>query len=170
MGVRGYLVKPVSREGLLSTLKRCAPQARRILVVDDDPRVVRLLARMLLSVPGRYQILRAFDGHEALALMQAEKPDLVLLDLYMPEPDGFTILDHMTRDSTLAQIPVVVVSAKGLPEEGVLQLRGPITVSQPDGFTLAQLFRYLQAFLDAAGPSYSSQPASDRAFAGALPG
>jgi signal transduction histidine kinase/DNA-binding response OmpR family regulator len=153
LGARGYLVKPVTTARLLSTLERCAPRARCILVVDDEPGVVRLLARMLLSIPERYQVLRSFDGDEALALMRTKRPDVVLLDLYMPEPNGFTVLEHMTGDPALAQIPVVVVSAKGLPEDGVLQLRGPITVERADDtLTLAQLFRYLQAILDASGP------------------
>ncbi|MDI7275733.1 MAG: hybrid sensor histidine kinase/response regulator, partial [Anaerolineae bacterium] len=152
LGVQGFLVKPVARKKLLATLEACAPGARRVLVVDDDPRVVRLLARMLLSAPGRYQILRAFDGHEALRLMRSERPDVVLLDLYMPQLDGFSVLEHMEADAALAQIPVVVVSAKGLPEDGVLRLHGPITIQQPGGFTLAELFRYLQAVLGAAGP------------------
>ncbi|MCL6431801.1 MAG: response regulator, partial [Anaerolineae bacterium] len=159
LGVRGFLVKPVSRQKLLATLDSCAPGARRILVVDDDPRIVRLLARMLLSVPGRYEILRAFDGEEALRLMRSDKPDAVLLDLYMPHLDGFSVLEHMEANPALAGIPVVVVSAKRLPEDGVLRLQGPITVQQPGGFTLAELFRYLQAVLDAAAPpSGARQP------------
>lgn len=155
--VQGYLAKPVTTKHLLATLQQCAPDARRVLVVDDDPRVVRLLTRMLQSIPDRYQVLRAFGGDEALELMQTEKPEAVLLDLYMSEPNGFSVLDHMARDSALAQIPVIVASAKGLPEDGVLQLHGPITVSQPDdALTLAQLFRYLQALLNASGPSHLS--------------
>ncbi len=163
LGVRGYLVKPVTRKRLLSTLERCAPAARRILVVDDDPRVVRLLSRMLLSAPRRYEITRAFDGQEALALMRSEPPDLVLLDLYMPRTDGFTVLEHMAEDSALAQTPVVVVSAKGLPEDGVVRLHGPITIRRPGGFTLAELFRCLQGLLDATRPPHAGDSASDPA-------
>ncbi len=158
LGVRGFLVKPVSRQNLLATLESCAPGARRVLVVDDDPRVVRLLARMLFSLPGRYEILRAFDGQEALSLMRTERPDAVLLDLYMPQLDGFSVLEHMEADPVLSTIPVVVVSAKGLPDDGVLRLQGPITIQQPGGFSLAELLRYLQAVLDAAGPPGAGQP------------
>jgi signal transduction histidine kinase len=158
LGVQGYLAKPVTTRRLLSTLQQCAPEARRVLVVDDDPRVVRLLTRMLQSIPERYHILRAFGGDEALELIQTGEPDVVLLDLYMPEPNGFTILEHMTSDPALAQIRVVVVSAKGLPEDGVLQLNGPVTVTQPsDALTLAQLFRYLQALLSASRPTSLSE-------------
>jgi hypothetical protein len=67
-------------------------------------------------------------------------------------------LEHMTSDPALAQIRVVVVSAKGLPEDGVLQLNGPVTVTQPsDALTLAQLFRYLQALLSASRPTSLSE-------------
>jgi signal transduction histidine kinase/DNA-binding response OmpR family regulator len=152
LGVQGYLVKPVARKALLSTLEQSAPQARRVLVVDDDPRVVRLLARILTSRSGRYQILRAYDGQEALALMRAERPDVVLLDLYMPELDGFSVLELMARDPLLTHMPVVVVSAKGLPEDGVVQLHGPITLQQPGGFALTEMFRYLQSLLDTSPP------------------
>jgi signal transduction histidine kinase/DNA-binding response OmpR family regulator len=169
LGAQSYLVKPVTTERLLSTLERAAPDARRILVVDDDPRVVRLLSRMLLSNPRQYQVLRAFGGGEALELMRTELPDAVLLDLYMPEPDGFSVLDHMTKDSILAQIPVIVVSAKGLPEDGVLQLGSPIMVNQPDTLTLAQFFRFLQALLDVSGPVRVSERASGQEFVGVSP-
>ena len=168
LGVRDYLIKPVSRKKLLATLAECAPAGGRVLVVDDDPRVVRLLARMLLSAP-RYQVIRAFDGQEALGLMRSDRPDAVLLDLYMPQLDGFSVLDHMAHDPALAQVPVIVVSAKGLPEDGVLRLHGPITVQQSDGFTLAELFRYLQALLDAPRTSPAVDPASDPASAGGSP-
>jgi CheY-like chemotaxis protein len=162
MGAHGYLAKPVTMQGLLEMLSQAAPQARTVLVVDDDPRVVRLLSRMLLATPGRYKVRRAFDGREALALMHRQPPDVVLLDLYMPEMDGFAVLHHMRQDPGLAQIPVVAVSAKGLPADGILRLRGLIAVNRPVGLSLVEMLRYLQALLDASGPPAMVQLPSDQ--------
>ena len=122
-----------------------------MLVVDDDPRVVRLLSRLLRSV-GRYEVVRAFDGREALNLMSADPPDLVLLDLAMPNLDGQGVIEHMERDPRLAAIPVVIVSAKGAPQEGVRRLQGSVTITQPGGLAPGELLAYLNALLGVRSP------------------
>ncbi len=150
-GVDGYLVKPVTKERLLAAIERAAPTARRVLVVDDDPRVVRLLSRLLRSA-GRYEVVRAFDGQEALRLMSDDPPDLVLLDLAMPELDGYGVVEHMERDPRLAAIPVVIVSAKGAPQEGIRRLQGSVTVTRPGGIAPGELLAYLGALLGVRSP------------------
>jgi len=80
-----------------------------VLIVDDD-RSIRLLLVALLRRQG-YQMLEACNGREALAEMRAGKPDLVVMDLVMPEASGWDVLRERAADPSLLRIPMIVVSA-----------------------------------------------------------
>ncbi len=83
---------------------------RRILIVDDDEDL-RILARKTLAGAGNV-ILEAGGGQEAMQLIQSEKPDLVVLDLLMPSPDGFDVLHWMLEDVLSRAVPVLVLTAQ----------------------------------------------------------
>lgn len=86
-------------------------ETRFILVVEDDPVLKNLLGH---TFAGRYQTLYASDGNEALALFEANKPALVLLDLMLPTMDGFAVLETIRkRTDALKDVPIVVVSNLG---------------------------------------------------------
>jgi len=110
LGVIDYMVKPVVRQDVLSVLKK-VPGAQKVLLVDDEPEILRLFVRMLSSSERPLTLLQAMDGHRALQLMRARKPDLVLLDLVMPQMDGFQVLKEKSQDPTIRDIPVVAVSS-----------------------------------------------------------
>ena len=112
LGAADYLVKPVARENLLAALERLNPAGNTILVVDDEPEALRLFRRMLLSTERRWRVLRAANGRQALRILRAQPPDVVLLDLVMPDMDGFGVLEAMNTDPSLQHIPVVVISAR----------------------------------------------------------
>jgi len=153
LGADDFLVKPVSRQELWEAINRLGRPVRRVLIADDDPEVVRLFRRMLRTrIPVR-GCLEAYNGEEALRLMQVEKPDLVLLDLIMPEVDGRSVLEQMAADPDLADIPVIIVSAKGQDHLSV-QLPGPIQVSRPEGFQLGEIVRALEAIFNALAPGW----------------
>lgn len=82
----------------------------RILVVDDDQKIVRLV-RTYLEQAG-YQVLTAFDGETALHTLRREKPDLVVLDLMLPDRDGWDITRIIRADATLAPTPVIMLTAR----------------------------------------------------------
>ncbi|MGE5509382.1 MAG: response regulator [Chitinophagales bacterium] len=82
----------------------------RILVVDDRPSIVEVL-RLFLQMRG-YETREAFNGNQALAAMRKERPDLVLLDLVIPERTGFEVLRIMKEDPELRSIPVIVMTAR----------------------------------------------------------
>lgn len=82
--------------------------AEIVLTVDDEPRFVRLIEANLLSAG--YNVLTANNGSEALELIVAKKPNLVLLDVMMPEMDGFEVLDRIREFSN---VPVIMLTAKG---------------------------------------------------------
>lgn len=81
-----------------------------ILVVDDRPSIVEVL-RLFLQMKG-YATKEAYDGRTALELVRREPPDLVLLDLILPEQTGFDVLRAMQADQALARIPVIVMTAR----------------------------------------------------------
>ena len=111
--------KPETPEdGLLAALNQIAPnQFPRVAIVDDTAEARRLIRRILQS-QGDFTIFEAASGKEGLSLIRRELPDLIILDLMMPEMDGFAVLDALRADQKTAEIPVIVATAKELtPEE-----------------------------------------------------
>jgi threonine synthase len=114
------------QEGLLAALSRVAPDRYpHVVLVDDSPDARRLIRRILQS-QGNYTIHEASDGKEALDLIQRELPDLVILDLMMPEMDGFSVLEAMRAKQETANIPVIVSTAKELTIDEKSRLQGQI--------------------------------------------
>jgi adenylate cyclase len=87
----------------------------KILVVDDVPENVRLLEAVL--VPRGYEVVSAHDGTQALALVESEKPDLILLDVVMPEMDGYAVCTHLRENEETAVLPVIMVTSSIGPEK-----------------------------------------------------
>ena len=88
---------------------------KKIIIVEDQPDVADLLEEML-SMDG-YQLSKIHSSTGALGVIRAEKPDVVLLDIMMPDVSGLEVLRFMQREPGLQQIPVVIVSAKTLPAD-----------------------------------------------------
>jgi CheY-like chemotaxis protein len=84
--------------------------SRKILVVDDEARV-REMIEFRLRLFG-YEVVQAANGREALSVASSEKPDLVLLDVMMPELDGFQVCSRLKQDEATKAIPVVMLTAK----------------------------------------------------------
>ncbi len=147
LGVCDYLVKPISAERLHETIGRVRPKARTILVVDDDPEMVRLLARMLRARSHRYQVVRAYGGAAALALLRERRPDIVILDLVMPEIDGYAVLREMRATDELRDLPVIAVTARSQEAETVAA--GALEITREGGLSLRELMACLKASLDA---------------------
>ncbi len=113
-------------EGLLAALNHVAPDRfPRVALVDDSEEVRRLMRRILQS-QGNYTIFEASNGREGLDLIRRERPDLVVLDLMMPEVDGFAVLDELRAHSETANIPVIVSTAKELTRQEKGLLKGQI--------------------------------------------
>ncbi len=109
---------------MLSALNNVTPNRfPRVVVVDDTPEARRLIRRILQS-QGDFEIFEATDGREALELIARELPDLVILDLMMPEVDGFAVLDSLRSQPETANIPVIVATAKELTVDEKSRLAG----------------------------------------------
>jgi threonine synthase len=116
---------PAPREGLLTALNRLDGRVKRVVIVEDEPDAARLLRR-ILQARGEYQIFEATDGRTGLDLIHRERPDLILLDLMMPEVDGFRLLEIVKSEDETRDIPVIVVTAKELTRTERKRLEGQV--------------------------------------------
>ena len=118
--------EPTPQEGLLSALNNVTPNRfPRVLVVDDTPEARRLIRRILQS-QGDFEIFEAANGREAVEMANLQQPDLIILDLMMPEVDGFAALDQLRSQPQTANIPVIVATAKELTVDEKARLQGQI--------------------------------------------
>jgi twitching motility two-component system response regulator PilH len=85
-----------------------AREGTRVLVIDDSPTIVAALRKILRSA--QYEVLEAGDAETGLQIAQAEQPELIFLDIVLPNMNGFAALRLMRRDPTLARIPVIMIS------------------------------------------------------------
>jgi signal transduction histidine kinase/DNA-binding response OmpR family regulator len=127
LGADEYLVKPVDKESLLAAVRRClglkqgAPSQRPILVVEDDTSTREIVAE-LLTAQG-YGVTTAKDGKEARTQMASSLPELVILDLMLPEVSGFELLAEWRSNPRTADLPVFVLTSKELTVEEEKYLR-----------------------------------------------
>ncbi len=151
-GVYDYLVKPVSREMLATVLASFGEDLESIMIIDDNRDIVRLFSQTLRSLEAGYHIRSAFSGAEGLALMRAQPPDLLMLDVLMPEMDGFAVIEAMQTSAELAAVPIVLISAKGASESITPDIQGDITLRRPGGYSPIELVTCVQALIDSLQP------------------
>lgn len=159
-GVSRYLVKPVTRQVLLEAVLGLGPGVRKLLVVEDDPAMVRFIVQTLKTggkdsnrLP-EYQILSANTGRSALDLMQEDPVDAVLLDLKLPDMDGWELLGRMRRIRRLPQPKVVVVSAGNLPQIFFQQGQTVLDVTFNRPLSQAELPDLLKSLTETIRPAY----------------
>jgi CheY-like chemotaxis protein len=125
LGATDYMVKPVDRERLATLLRTlCGRDTGRLLLVEDDD-ASRATVRAAVEREG-WTVDEAANGRVALERVQQSKPDAILLDLMMPEMDGFEFLTRLRDRSEWRDIPVIVVSALDLTEEDRKRLNGEV--------------------------------------------
>ena len=116
--------------------------------MDDDQEIVRLFSRMIQAMSDQYIVRKAYGGVEGMALMQLQPPDVVLLDLLMPDIDGLTILEHMKTIPKLAHIPVIMISARGASESVASSIQGMLTVKKQNGFQPIELVHCIEDIVE----------------------
>jgi threonine synthase len=119
-------------EGLLGSLERLDVRVRSIAIIEDDPKAA-LLLRRILQTQGDYRIFEAHGGAEGLEMVRRERPDLVLLDLMMPDVDGFAVLEALKADEEVSDVPVVVITAQELTTAERERLSGQIEMLMQKG-------------------------------------
>jgi signal transduction histidine kinase/DNA-binding response OmpR family regulator len=130
LGAALVLQKPIGRDALLHGLEGLGlkPSAGRdvtVLVVDDDPAAIELLASPLRQ--NRYAVLSAHGGRTGIELAQRHRPDLIALDLEMPDVNGFDVVEALKSSPETARIPIVVVTAQNLSAADRSRLNGHIS-------------------------------------------
>jgi signal transduction histidine kinase/CheY-like chemotaxis protein len=164
LGVSDYLVKPISREVLLAALDRLDGRGKTVLIVDDEPEALRLFRRMLDSSGRGYRVLRARDGQTALYMLRQHQPDVILLDLVMPNLDGFELLEAKRRDPALCDIPTIVISARDPAGKPIVS--SALTVTRGNGLSVHHLvtcIKTLSELLSPAGLPADPTPTAARA-------
>ena len=151
LGATEYMVKPVDRARLSGVLRKiCGAIGRRVLLVDDDD-LMRRGMRQALEQDG-WQVAEAENGRVALARLSESPPDIIMLDLMMPEMDGFEFLVEMRSRSEWNDLPVLVVTAKDLTAEERSRLNGDVErVLQKSATELDELLREIGRLLPGRG-------------------
>jgi len=126
LGAMGYVTKPVAKKQLLSEIQKIGKRETRSIMIADDNDLDRQEIRRIIEEDGLKPIL-AEDGAACLALIKKQLPDVLILDLMMPEPDGFAILKTIRGNPDTRDLPVIVVTAKDLTEEDRNRLRGNVS-------------------------------------------
>jgi signal transduction histidine kinase/CheY-like chemotaxis protein len=123
LGAADYLVKPILEEDLVHTLDRLNTngEIREILVIDDDLNDLRLIGK-ILTESSQYKPILVEGGRRGWEVINEKAPHAIILDIFMPEMDGFTILENLREHPNLRKIPVLVVSGGGLTNEQQQQL------------------------------------------------
>ena len=151
LGALEYLVKPITKEQLMKELHRLEKQFRiyDILIVDDEPQAVEILAQYLGGETNNYRVAKAFGGKEGLAVVKKRRPDLIILDLMMPEVDGFEVIYYLKKSEETKEIPIIIVSAKKLTQEEVEYLNRNIErIIKKEDFGKQELLKDIKKALE----------------------
>lgn len=130
---------PVVQEGLQAALERLDEKTTTVLIMDDNPNDA-LLVRRFLEARKNYRVFQAADGEDGLRQAQERLPDLIIMDLMMPNLDGFGVLQALKGDERTKGIPIIVVSAKDLTDLDRARLRGNIEAIYQKGSLPPRVF------------------------------
>ncbi len=163
-GVADYLVKPIAREALVEAVHALGPRVRSLLVVDDDPAMVRFVTLALQSegkdAPGQngYRLTAAASGCEALEELRRNPPDALLLDLALPDISGWEVLQRLRADSSLSQAPVILITAHDWPQMVAACECEALHLMMRRPLSRHELTSVLGTLLTAVRPTYPAPP------------
>jgi len=121
LGAIDYFVKPVDRRRFLKKIAELSITRReKVLVVDDNPADVRLVAAILEAE--NMGALCAYGGEEGVRMAKENDPSLIVLDILMPDLDGFEVIERLRQDKKTRNIPIIILTAKELSEEELKKL------------------------------------------------
>jgi PAS domain S-box-containing protein len=126
LGAADYLIKPIDRDRLVRAVEKCCPRGApwHVLIVEDDAPTSELMRRTLQQIDCK--VVEAENGRVGLERLNEAVPDLILLDLMMPEMDGFEFIARVRAEARWRHIPVIVVTAKTLSAEDRARLNGQV--------------------------------------------
>lgn len=146
MGAVDYFVKPVNKVDLLQAIERVhilpksGDRPPTVLVIDDD-RAATDLVQVILENEG-YRVLKAFQGKDGVELAAREHPDLVILDLIMPQMSGFNVAYQLKHIPATRSIPIIVLTSMEMDEDTQAQMGSYISsIMSKSSFTKRDLLR-----------------------------
>ena len=168
-GASGYLVKPVERQTLTQAVRELGDHVRHVLVVDDDPAMVRFVQRALQEATGQgnsgteakghaqpgYRLSTAYTGGEALALLRQDPPDAVLLDLALPDISGWDVLLELRSHG----VPTILITAHDWPQVSAVREQEALRVTMRRPLSRHELAPVLKCLLETVHPTYPALPA-----------
>jgi len=150
-----YLTKPLALDALTRILDQQwlsssdEGLSNTILIVDDEPIILEMHSRIVRSHLSSNRVLRARNGQDALEILKQETIDLVLLDLQMPEMDGFEVLEHMRENDIMRKVPVIIVTGRMLTDAEMSRLnQGVAAVLQKGLFNLDETVEHINTALE----------------------
>lgn len=146
LGVAACLAKPISVEQLALQIRQF-PTVKNILVIDDDLGFVQLVQRTIETLKDPFNVYRAYDGAQALDIVKNSPPDLILLDLAMPEITGFDVIDALHADPKTANIPIILLTATRYVQEEI-SIGQQLTIRRQDGMSPSYVIRSLVGLLN----------------------
>lgn len=150
LGAAEYLNKPIDRERLLSLLEKYRPEVQTgsVLVVEDDA-ATRDVLRRLLEKEG-WRVIEAENGRVGLECLAQQTPHLILLDLMMPEMDGFAFVEELQKGPLRGSIPIIVITAKDVTVEDRLRLNGYVEkILEKGAYSREELLREVRDLVSA---------------------
>jgi signal transduction histidine kinase/AraC-like DNA-binding protein/ABC-type sugar transport system substrate-binding protein len=131
-GLTSVLLKPLAATQLVAAIERVRPHTLEgaILIVDDDEAAHTLYRQLIAAELPGYPVRSAYSGREALALLGGEPPSLMILDLTMPDVDGFAVLEALRAHAPTRTVPVLVISGRMLTPEDIQRLDGAYVTLQ----------------------------------------
>jgi len=159
LGAIGYVTKPVSKKLLISEIGKIGKQGTRSIMIVDDNNPDRQQIRRIIEEEGLKPIVVG-DGATCMELINKQVPDVLILDLMMPEPDGFAVLERIRSNPETRDLPVIVVTAKDLTKEDRKKLSGNVfSVLEKSAATSAMLLLEIKRILQGLeGPSQYHGP------------
>jgi len=159
LGASDYLTKPIDRERLAASVRRYRQGTQGVLVVEDDDDTREMMVRTLGD--DGWTVRAAANGRLALDRVRESVPELILLDLMMPEMDGFEVIAHLRENEAWRSIPVVVLTAKDITPEDHLRLQGNVRkVFRKANFSRDELIEEIRAAMEPRGSGPLESPAS----------
>jgi len=161
LGAEGFLVKPVTRAELVSAVMRVCSRPQRVIIAEDEADMRLLLKRILQAEWPDLQIAEAGSGTEVLTLAR-QGCSLILLDLLMPDMQGVEVMAVLRSSPVTAEIPIVVVTARGPEDDPEMLRRGELHVLKSKAFSAEEIMRTVEAVSKALPPRYVASSLAER--------
>ncbi len=145
LNVAASFIKPVNSRDLIQTVRDLGP-VRDVLIIDDDPGFAQLVERILQTAGGDYAIRSFHASDRALQQMRLKVPDVLLLDLTMPDVNGVRILEFMHSCPELASVPVILLSATNFAEDLLANHGSRVAIQHSTRISTAHVLEYIRAF------------------------